>query len=113
MKVNLQILIFTISLRLLLAQDVSYNTEFHVNSNMQFHQFFPSVCNLLNGGFVVCWTSNAQDNSGDGIYAQVFNRNGVKKGSEFRVNTTTNGSQSWQSVERTQRTRRRSRPRAA
>lgn len=45
------------------------------------------------GDFVVAWTSEYQDGSYGGIYAQRFNASGVPQGSEFRVNTYTTGAQ--------------------
>ena len=41
------------------------------------------------GNYVVVWSSNGQDGSGQGIYAQRYNAAGVAQGGEFRVNTTT------------------------
>ena len=46
-----------------------------------------------NGNFVVTWSSNGQDGSGWGVYAQQYNSSGAKLGGEFRVNTTTTGDQ--------------------
>lgn len=45
------------------------------------------------GDFVVVWVSDSQDGSGSGVYAQLFNADGSKRGAEFRVNTTTIGDQ--------------------
>ncbi len=45
------------------------------------------------GNFVVTWSSNNQDGSGYGVYAQRYNAAGVAQGAEFRVSTTTAGSQ--------------------
>jgi len=46
-----------------------------------------SVATDADGDYVVTWTSDAQDGSNDGIYAQRYNAAGVAQGSEFRVNT--------------------------
>jgi hypothetical protein len=53
----------------------------------------PSVTSLSDGGFVVVWDSNGQDRSSWGVYAQRFDLNGNKIGSEFRVNTWTTDAQ--------------------
>lgn len=45
------------------------------------------------GDFVMVWTADGQDGSGAGVYAQLFNADGTKRGGEFRVNTTTSGDQ--------------------
>lgn len=46
------------------------------------------------GNFVVTWTSDGQDGSLGGVYAQRFNALGVAQGAEFLVNTTVAGDQS-------------------
>jgi hypothetical protein len=45
------------------------------------------------GNFVVVWTSDQQDGSSDGVFAQRYSASGVKQGSEFQVNTITENSQ--------------------
>lgn len=56
------------------------------------------VAALSTGGFVAVWTSNLQDGDLLGVYGQVFDATGTKVGSEFRVNTTTTGDQSFAEV---------------
>ena len=51
------------------------------------NQYGAGVAMTANGDFVVTWTSDGQDGSGQGVYAQRFNASGVAQGSEFRVNT--------------------------
>jgi hypothetical protein len=46
------------------------------------------------GNFVIAWESDLQDGSGNGVYAQRFDRSGNPLGLEFKVNTFTAGSQS-------------------
>ncbi len=41
------------------------------------------------GDYVITWSSQNQDNSSFGVYAQRFNTAGVAQGGEFRVNTAT------------------------
>ncbi|HIL24339.1 MAG TPA: hypothetical protein EYG19_02930 [Verrucomicrobia bacterium] len=57
-----------------------------------------SVAALENGGVVVVWESVGQDGSGEGIYGQRFNAQGIRVGSEFLVNQTTAANQSDPSV---------------
>ena len=74
--------------------------EFQVNTfseNSQRVSASPSqaIAALKNGDFVITWTSY-YDNK---IYAQIFNSDGTKKGSEFRVNSLSQGSQTEPTVE--------------
>jgi len=64
-------------------------SEFRVNTWTTNEQRNPSITSLSNGRFVVVWESDGQDGSGRSIYAQRFDFNGKKIGSEFRVNTET------------------------
>ena len=64
-------------------------SEFQVNTYTASDQYLPSVATLSNGNFVVTWTSDGQDGSSWGVYAQIFTNDGVKSGSEFQVNTYT------------------------
>nr|WP_286186698.1 S8 family serine peptidase [Geitlerinema sp. P-1104] len=73
-------------------------SEFPVNTYTDDWQRGPSVADLSDGGFVVTWTSQHQDGSGDGIYSQRYDSNGNAVGSEFQVNTYTDNSQWRQSV---------------
>ena len=45
------------------------------------------------GNFIVTWTSDGQDGSGYGVYAQRYDAAGAASGAEFQVNTTTSN---WQ-----------------
>jgi hypothetical protein len=63
--------------------------EFRVNSTTRSNQFEPTVAGLLDGGFVVIWTSDKQDGSRAGIYGQRYSAGGAKVGGEFRINFTT------------------------
>lgn len=56
-------------------------------------QVYPSITTLFDGGYVIAWTSYAQDGSSGGIYYQQFDANGGKVGVETLVNTTTAGEQ--------------------
>ena len=65
-----------------------------VNTNIVDNQTInPNVAQAIatdaNGNYVVVWTSNLQDGSLYGIYAQRFNAQGIAQGAEFLINTTT------------------------
>jgi hypothetical protein len=64
-----------------------YGMEFHVNTNILHGLWWPHTMTALSdGGFVVCWTSHTQDGSVHGVYGQLFDQKGSKKGVEFTVN---------------------------
>ncbi|WP_445635845.1 putative Ig domain-containing protein [Nostoc sp. DSM 114161] len=73
---------------------VAQSSEFQVNTYFTDEQINPTVAMDANGNFVISWQSFGQDGSDNGIYAQRYNSIGVKQGSEFRVNTYTDGGQS-------------------
>ncbi len=73
-------------------------SEFQVNTHTTASQFLPDVAMDLNGNFVVTWSSNDQDGSDSGIYAQRYNASGTPQGNEFRVNTYTTNSQEFPSI---------------
>ncbi len=68
-------------------------SEFRVNTTTSNDQVTPSVALNTTGNFVVVWSSLLQDGSGYGIYAQMFDSSGVKKGAEWRENFDTIGNQ--------------------
>ena len=72
--------------------------EFRVNTQTDQWQQHPVVAAGSDSSFVVVWESHAQDGSADGIYGQRYSSDGSPVGSEFRVNTYTQGSQSVPSV---------------
>ena len=72
--------------------------EFRVNSYTTSNQLYPSVARDSGGNFVVVWTSNNQDGVGLGVFGQRFSAGGTPVGPEFRVNTTTAGSEYLPSV---------------
>ncbi len=67
--------------------------EFRVNTTRANLQSRPSVAMDEDGDFVIVWTSDGQDGSKTGIYAQRYNAAGTKQGSEFLVNTNTASAQ--------------------
>ena len=68
-------------------------SEFRVNTWTTNHQWYPSIAAASDGGFIVVWSSIGQDGSNEGIFAQRFDANGNRLGTEFQINTWTTG---WQ-----------------
>ncbi|MCH8828952.1 MAG: cadherin-like domain-containing protein [Planctomycetes bacterium] len=77
----------------MLLSAVTSGPEFLVNNNTSLDQKEADVAMNDAGKFVIAWTSEYQDGSGDGIYAQRFNATGVALGGEFQVNSFTTGEQ--------------------
>jgi hypothetical protein len=75
------------------ASGVVQGGEFQVNTETTNSQWLPSVGMDGSGNFVIAWTSDGQDGSGLGVYAQLYNASGVAQGSEFLVNTETTSTQ--------------------
>ena len=75
------------------ADGSSAGSEIQVNTTTADDQKEPAVAELGGVGFVVTWESKNQDGDGKGIFAQVFDVDGVKVGSEIQVNTTTSKDQ--------------------
>ncbi|MEH6633732.1 MAG: type I secretion C-terminal target domain-containing protein, partial [Halopseudomonas aestusnigri] len=69
------------------ADGTPQGEEFIVNSEIQGDQVEPSVTGLTLGGFVVVWDSYGQDGSGEGVFGQMYNANGIEQGSEFLVSS--------------------------
>ncbi|MEM8560104.1 MAG: hypothetical protein AAGG50_19980, partial [Bacteroidota bacterium] len=68
--------------------------EFRVNTYTTGRQSTASAAMDADGNFAVVWSSDGQDGSLSGIYAQRFGSDGTRQGSEFRVNTYTTSNQS-------------------
>jgi hypothetical protein len=81
------------------ANGSAVGSEFQANTYTDHQQIDSSVAALADGGWVVTWTSQGQDNPvGDtfargGIYSQRYASDGSRVGSEFLVNTKTTDSQ--------------------
>ena len=107
----------------LTAPVVSNYTEFQVNTYTAGSQVSPSATALADGGFMVTWESSdyddnsqagdyrdngqfdnsyifseSQDGDNGGIYAQRYNSDSSANGSEFQVNTYTQGHQWYSST---------------
>ncbi|KKJ76823.1 hypothetical protein WH95_10995, partial [Kiloniella litopenaei] len=67
--------------------------ERRANTFLSKNQKEVSIAGLADGGYVVTWSSQDQDGSDDGIYAQRFDSAGVPVANEFRINV---GTQSFQ-----------------
>ena len=78
---------------------IKVGSEFQVNTYTDDNQDNPAVSALQDGGFISSWFSYLQDGSQGGIYAQIFNSDGTKRGGEFLVNSSTNGNQGTTYVE--------------
>ncbi len=61
--------------------------ELTANTYITSHQDQPSIAGLLDGSFMIVWTSRDQDGSYDGIFTQRFAADGSKIGLETQVNT--------------------------
>ena len=71
------------------------SSEFQINTNPgKFDVAKPYVAAFSGGGFVVTW-EEADDGSSTGIVGQRYDASGTVVGSEFQVNTSTNGNQYW------------------
>ena len=70
----------------------------HTSNIQKLAESTTAVAAAPNGDYLVSWTSNGQDGSGLGIYAQQFTAAGAASGNEFRANTTTAGDQQRPSV---------------
>jgi hypothetical protein len=70
----------------------SGSTVVRVNTCLYGDQYAPRI-SVLGTDYLIVWTSLAQDGSREGAYGQFLRGNGSKFSGEFRVNTTTAGSQ--------------------
>ena len=68
--------------------------EFQINTTTTQDQFDASIAGFSNGGWVVTWTDDTLDGSGQGIVMQMFNADGTLNGGEVVVNTLTSSTQS-------------------
>ena len=81
------------------ADGTTKGAEFQVNTHIPYSQSSSSVTALSDGGFVVTWESDwNQDGSSTGIFAQRYSADGTTKGVEFQVNTFTDYEQRISSV---------------
>ena len=72
-------------------------SEFKVNTHTSNYQELPFIAS--NGSnYFVTWRSKEQDGDGYGIYGQLYDLNGTKIDSEFRINSYTSNDQRYQSI---------------
>lgn len=75
------------------SSGTALGNEFRVNTYTANHQYFANIAMSGSGEFVIQWSSQGQDGSGYGIYAQRYTSAGATDGAEFRANTYTTSSQ--------------------
>ncbi|WP_298282376.1 hypothetical protein [Novosphingobium sp.] len=81
------------------AAGTAIGAEFQINTYTDHQQIDSSVSALADGGWIVAWTSQGQDNpvggtyTRGGIFGQRYAADGTSVGSEFRINTHTADSQ--------------------
>ncbi|MDP2507300.1 cadherin repeat domain-containing protein, partial [Oceanobacter sp. 3_MG-2023] len=80
------------------ANGQTLGDEFQINTTVAGDQSESSVTTLLDGSFIVVWTT-ADDGDGSGIVSQRFSASGERIGSETVINSSTTGSQSAAQVE--------------
>jgi len=79
------------------ADGTANGSEFRVNTYTTNAQQYPSIAMSDDGKFVITW-SGYGTNDTNGIFAQKYNADGTPNGSEFKVNTYTQGNQSRPSI---------------
>lgn len=80
------------------ANGNALGAAFRLNTQTVGTQISPSVAAFDDGSFVAVWNDDNQDGSGSGVYGRRIASDGTPMGAEFRVNTTTAGSQAFASV---------------
>lgn len=80
------------------ADGTALSDEIAVNTTTAGNQRYPVIASDSMGETVVVWTSDGQDGSSGGIYAQRLASDGTPIGSELPVNATTAGNQQLPSV---------------
>lgn len=75
------------------ADGTPNGSEFQVNTYTSNNQLDPAISVSHHDQWLVSWTSDAQDGSNYGVYAQRFLPNGTPVGNEFRINAHTNSYQ--------------------
>jgi len=77
------------------AQGNPIGSTFTVNATTPYDQGRPSIAALTDGGFVVTWEGRLSNLGPMDIFQQRYDANGVKVGTENRVNTTTADNQQY------------------
>ncbi|MGH7179054.1 MAG: calcium-binding protein, partial [Tepidisphaeraceae bacterium] len=84
--------------RLFNSAGTAQQSDTLVNTTESDDQRQPDIAMAGNGKFVIAWSSDAQDGSGQGVYFQRFDSSSAAQGSETLVNQTTDGNQRLGSV---------------
>lgn len=71
----------------------SFYSEFVVNTYVSSDQTGPCIASLPDGGFIISWTSSGQISTGKEVYAQRYQANCTRSGSEFLVNVNVTSDQ--------------------
>lgn len=98
MKIAAGFILMLIIFADLWGQGIPYGKEFLINTNIYNNPGNPKIAASKNGNFLVCWMNEDPDRTGYDIIGQLFDSNGNKIGSEFRVNTSSQGYQADHSV---------------
>lgn len=80
------------------AEGAPLGDEFRINSYTPGSQFQQAVAVDERGNVLVAWTSEDQDGSGEGIFAQHYGASGAPIGPEFQVNSWTTDDQRYPAV---------------
>lgn len=75
------------------SSGAALGNDFRVNTFIAGQQSGAAVAMDARGDFVVSWSSESQDGSGRGIYAQAYDWTGAADGPEFRANVFTANNQ--------------------
>jgi Ca2+-binding RTX toxin-like protein len=80
-----------------MASQATASSEMLVNTHTALNQQYPSIAALLDGGWVVTWTSFGQGGAGAGVYQQRYAADGTTVGSETLLAATMNVSEQYYS----------------
>src|SRR5262249_3636598 len=75
------------------SMGVPAGTEFRANAETAQAQQHATVASADAGEFIIAWESLSQDDDAFGIFAQRYDSSGAPAGSEFLVNSYTQGNQ--------------------
>jgi hypothetical protein len=81
-----------------LTGDAELGAEFQVNTTTADAQTIASVAALADGGYIVVWDSQGQDGDEDGVFGQRYDANDNPVGTEFQINTVSEGDQEFSTV---------------
>jgi hypothetical protein len=71
------------------ANGAAVKSDIRVSTHTKNRQRDPAVATLADGSVIVVWSSDGQDGSMQGVFAQHFSEAGAKLGKEFLVNVVT------------------------